>query len=518
MRSIIACASLLAAGCPGTSHERVEPDGGPFARDAGPFGRDAGPRRDAGRPDAPDAAVDRDAGASDRCGDHCGTGMPCDPVRGCAVAGHHCQRSLSEVVGAGTSDPIDGFPGSVELPIFGAGYCTTAPVNRGMRPPSCDLRDDSSCPECSRCASLGVTGGIERTFCARECFPSMTDDACCDGTDGEYTCLLGENYCLDGCRNDDQCRVFRLDSNLDGDIEPPSDAAPPVDRLEYRTSASHRCDTRTDRCVHDGTPGAAAGDACSWDGDCEANGVCFYGDEWNALDSFGYCSKPGCDVPGNSCSGGGKCQRRGFAEGPFLCLQPCEVARNVGDPGDPNHRFAFASGCRPGHRCSWDELSALGSPDGGACVLGNYNPLRTPNIGDACRDDAECYSPFGNGGCDAVLRGDDTSCTVAECAAPGMPSDLCGIDPPGPAIPAATCMAIGAESFCRRTCGAATECGSGSACMPSGIAMMVGIMTAHAICTPFCFGFTEEEADAQCRSGERCGGDFVPGASLGTCS
>ena len=91
-----------------------------------------------------------------------------------------------------------------------------------------------------------------------------------------------------------------------------------VDRLEYRTAANHRCDTNTDRCIHDGTAGAVAGQTCSWDGDCEERGDCIYFEGWHDLadpPGLGYCTKFGCDVPGNACAGGQKCQSRGFGDG-----------------------------------------------------------------------------------------------------------------------------------------------------------------------------------------------------------
>jgi hypothetical protein len=151
-------------------------------------------------------------------------------------------------------------------------------------------------------------------------------------------------------------------------------------------------------------------------------------------------------------------------------------------------------------------------------VLGNYNTVRAPNIGAPCTSDAACYSPFGHGRCDDVLRGDERSCTVLDCAAPGVPSDVCG-DPDGsdPMLGAATCITIGSDSVCRETCLRAATCPAGAACMPADVAMMVGIGAAHAICTPFCFGTTQAEADAQCRPGTTCGGDFVPGMALGVC-
>jgi hypothetical protein len=452
----------------------------------------------------------------------CGTGCPCDPARGCFAPGHECQTNLGGTIGA-SNDPITGFEGSIAAPLFGSGYCTTAPVNLDMNPPSCTVGDDASCPGCATCVSLGTINGIPRTFCARDCVPSLTDDSCPDSARGENTCVLGENYCLDGCTMDDECRVFRVDSDSDGDIEAPPTGAMAVDTLEYRTTANHRCDTATDRCVHDGNPAASAGDTCTWDGECEANGDCIYNTGWHDLAAppgRGYCTKFGCDVAGNACAMGQKCNGRGFG-GTFLCLSPCEVGANVGAPADPGYLFAYARDCRPGHRCFWDGSSPMGSAEGGSCIPGNYNDVRAPNIGETCATDGECYSPLGAGRCLGVLRNDADICTISDCAAPGVPGDVCGADPDGagPMRPAATCMQLDSDSFCRTTCGNAMDCAAETdACIPVADATTAGLAIAHPICTSFCFGATQAAADAQCRPGFTCGGTFAPGTALGTCT
>jgi hypothetical protein len=506
-------------------------------RDAGP-GRDAGPmgdggsrfdagmmiridagRFDAGRPDAGgrDGGPGRDAAPPDPCG----TGYPCTPARGCGAPDHSCQESLGGTIGGEATDAIIGLAGSVDSPLFGPGYCTTALVNLGASPPSCDLFDETSCPECARCETLGAIDGIERTFCARVCTPSVTTDSCPDSPTLTNTCLMGSNFCLDGCTTDDQCRVHRLDTDADGDIEAPATGVMAVDRLNYLMTARHRCDAATDRCIHDGVAAAQAGSTCGWDGECEANGDCIYTPAWHdTAGGRGYCTKFGCDVPGNACAGSGKCQSRGFGDGFSLCLDPCPVATNTGLMTDVNYRFNPAMGCRGGQRCLWDGTSAAGAAAGGGCIPGEYNAVRTNNVGAACTDDSTCYSPFGAGRCLGVLNGDADTCTVIDCAAPGVPADVCGVDPDGAGalLPPATCMTLGADSVCRRTCTRATDCGaSPAACLPADIAAIIGLATATAICSPFCFGDTATEADAQCRTTERCGGGFVAGTALGTC-
>jgi hypothetical protein len=485
--------------------------------------RDGGaPPPDVGRPPPDTGTPPPDTGGGGVCTPgSCGTGCPCDPARGCFAAGHTCQDNLGGSIGS-TTDPIDGFEGSVPAPIFGGGYCTTAPVNIGATPPSCTVGDSASCPSCATCVSLGTVGGIDRTFCARECTPSLTEDECPDSAESANTCLIGDGFCLDGCMGDDECRVFRFDTDGDGDIEAPAMDMTAVDSLEYRATANHRCDAATDRCVHDGNAGARAGDVCTWDGDCEANGDCIYNLGWQdraTPPGRGYCTKFGCDVPGNGCAMGQKCNPRGFG-GTAVCLAPCEVGANEGVETDEGYRFNFASGCRPGHRCMWDGAAAMGAADGGSCVPGNYNDVRVSNIGDACTEDGECYSPLGAGRCIGLLRGDTDTCSVSDCGAPGVPADLCGADPDGagPLAPPATCMQLSTDSFCRVTCATATDCeGETTACMPISSAASLGIGVAHAVCTPFCFGTTQAEADAQCRAGMTCGGAFAPGASFGTC-
>jgi hypothetical protein len=393
-------------------------------------------------------------------------------------------------------------------------------VNLGIAPPSCDLFDEASCPACARCESLGNVGGIERTFCARTCTPSVTTDSCPDSPRGSYTCLMGSNFCLDGCIGDDECRVFRLDSDADGDIEAPEVGATAVDRLNYLATANHRCDLATDRCVHDGRATGQAGTTCGWDGECEANGDCLYDGWHDGGGGRGYCTKFGCDVAGNACAGSGKCQSRGFGDGFSLCLDACQVGRNTGLVTDADYRFHSAMGCRAGFRCLWDGSSAATATDGGGCIPGEYNAVRTNNIGAACTSDATCFSPFGGGRCLGVLAGDAEECTVLDCAVPGMPADVCGADPDaaGPMRAPAVCLELGDDSVCRKTCAVAADCGaSPEACMPADVASLLGLTVSSAICTPFCFGDTVAEADAQCRATERCGDGFIAGTSLGTC-
>ena len=119
----------------------------------------------------------------------------------------------------------------------------------------------------------------------------------------------------------------------------------------------------------------------------------------------------------------------------------------------------------------------------GACVPGVYNDVDMPStIGNACTDDSECYSPLGQGMCDSEF-----DCTVLDCAAPGMPPDVCGTGN--------LCIIVTANlATCLRACDAATDCEEGRACAD----VDGDPMTEEAVCFPFCINNDE------CRVGETC--------------
>jgi hypothetical protein len=299
--------------------------------------------------------------------------------------------------------------------------------------------------------------------------------------------------CLPGCRTDLECQVRRADTNGDGVIDP-YDATynPEGDRLKCETDVRAWCDTATSRCRHEGTPGAQAGDPCTDDFECEADGECLPDDGEESAFPDGYCFKRGCELVGNECAGDGVCQDRAF--GFAACLAPCEVAAT--DPeGD---RFAPSRDCRPGYACFWDGTSG-DVPDNGGCIPANESDVRTPNVGDACGDDAECYSPFGLGQCRDLGAGDH--CTLFDCGAPGMPADVCG--------DAALCAQVSgsAVSLCIATCLTAEDCLAGNGCWDTSVA---GINTGgSAVCFPGCL------EDAHCRATESCVGATM--TSVGQC-
>jgi hypothetical protein len=160
--------------------------------------------------------------------------------------------------------------------------------------------------------------------------------------------------------------------------------------------------------------------------------------------------------------------------------EPADLRTGVEGHGD---------GCRAGYRCHYN-----GGPgaDSGVCVGGNYNDVTTNNIGQTCETNADCYSPFGLGYCiqyqvsnTEVLPG---ICTLFDCAAPGLPTDVCGDK--------SVCVSQGEdtdETNCERTCKDASECGKGFACTDGD-----GDSGTPKTCIPPC------ETDADCRNGEKC--------------
>jgi hypothetical protein len=134
-------------------------------------------------------------------------------------------------------------------------------------------------------------------------------------------------------------------------------------------------------------------------------------------------------------------------------------------------------------------------------VGGEYNAVSNNNIGAACKADSECYSPFGAGRCLRYgLPNNQSSpgiCTVIDCNAPGLPDELCGSGN--------ECVGSSADqTLCVHQCAAASECAAGFACTDDD-----GIPSSAKICYPVC------EADADCRSNERC--KPFPSLMVGQC-
>jgi len=478
------CSALALAGfgCgddgarPMPDRPSIELDGG-MDEDGGGGGTDAGPGVDSGPVD------------------ECDVGDPCTPDRGCPRS-PFCIDEFSGTVGTAGSDEIVGHPEgdtTVSFTSWDEGYCSTVQTIMGG---GCDPNIDDSCGglDCAVCLNAGTdASGNTITLCAASCTPSLTENTCRDG----YNCALGNSACVPGCDTDDECAVYREDTNEDGTIDDgPAEGG--VDRLVYDTDGNWTCDTTTNRCVHDGATGATAGDTCLKDTDCEARGSCL--DEAGTDGDWpgGYCFKLGCDVAGNECAESGVCDDRAF--GIPVCLAPCEVAALT----DDTDIFSSARDCREGYSCFWDGASSAGA-DNGVCIPGNYNDVTTPNIGADCMgDEANCYSPYGMGQC-RDWDGDDgpgpTVCTIFDCGAPGMPSDVCGGD--------AVCAQVSdsATTLCLQSCASAEDCEEGYGCWDTSAA---GITTGG---ETVCFAGCLEDGD--CRSGETCVGASM--TMLGQC-
>jgi hypothetical protein len=435
---------------------------------------DGGPDTDGGPPgDRP--AVDRPPTTT------CDVGDPCDPTRGCPRSPFCIDEFDGEIGGA--ADPIMGLPGGgtgIPYMAWVGGYCSTVEaVDSG----GCDPLDEMACggPECGTCLNSGQVSmtGSPVTYCTRTCAPSLTSNPCRD----TYACILGNNVCVPGCGSDDECRVRRDDTN-DNMLNDPYDAMmnPGGDRLIYDSSTNATCNTATFRCLHDGG-GGEAGDICHNDFDCEQNGDCIPDDGEEGNWPGGYCTKFGCDVAGNECAGDGKCQERGL--GIYLCVQACQVAATT----DPADRFSNARDCRPGYSCFWDGEGGP-VPDNGGCVPGDYNSVTTPNVGSACTDASTCYSPYGLGQCRDFGAGNH--CTLFDCGAPGVPTDVCGTN--------AVCAQVtgSTTTLCIQTCTTAADCLAGNGCWDT---TMAGITTGgESVCFPGCL------ENSHCRTGESCVG------------
>ena len=456
-------------------------------RDSGPrdAGRDSGPRdagRDSGPPPTGCALV----------------GIACDPSTGCASG--ECQDRIDYTYG-GTDDPITGHPmGSTTVEsgyYFRDGYCTPSAINY-VASGGCDPADDTSCGTCATCLSMGVNTTGELSMCLKNCTASLTTRTC---PQTDQQCLLGSDVCIWGCVSDDECAIYRPDTNGNGTI----DAYDPVtnpggDRLTYDTTGGWTCNTTTRRCQHLAPAGANAGDACVRDSQCERYGRCLEAAiGWPG----GYCIKNGCDVAGNACATGGVCDTRAF--GTSVCLAPCTVAATA----TVGNVYSNARDCRTGYACFWDGVSGT-TANNGVCIPGNYNAVRTANTGADCRDafgepdETRCHSPYGLGQCrdwDGPAGAAVPSCTFFDCGAPGVPSTVCGTG--------GVCASVTASvtTLCLETCTSASTCAPGHGCWDTTTA---GIDTGGLrVCFSGCMSSTD------CRVGETCIGGSA--TTLGEC-
>jgi hypothetical protein len=408
----------------------------------------------------------------------CGIGAACTSPCGMGLS---CQGEASFTQG-GTDDPVylpDGGTTSYTIRYFAGGLCTNATLadsaSRLGSPGACNPRPADptpgldGCPACAKCISLG-SDGAGGTFV--QCFPrcelSGTSNPCRAG----YTCDPSSRACLFGCQSDQECQVYRADTDGSG-------GNTTGDRLTLDVAGGASCSPVTGRCTQPGTPGAVAGIRCTLSSECEADGYCVsaYANGWPG----GYCTKFGCDVLG--CAGDATCLDIGAPN--TICAQPCAIGD---DPGDA--AIGATGGdddCRDGYSCEWDKVSPLGARVGG-CIPGNYNSVTTPNVGTACADNAECWSPYGRGAC--IFSGTEATCSVLGCA--NLPDGVCG--------EGNVCLVIDATtSACVRTCTAPETCAaSGGRSSYGCVDLSPGDPDPTRVCWPECL------TAADCNAGFSC--------------
>ena len=447
-------------------------------------GDDDDASRDAGSDAAvSDAAVTQDSGpAAVSMFGPCATDVDCPD-------GTFCDREIP------SSIEISGAPtGMIERPLFPGGSCSPKPLAPFDSTAACD----SSLPQAVQgCGSKGtciLEDLNDETYagCRAACEPSATTSGC--AREG-YTCDFGAKACVEGCRDDVECRVIVRDSNNDGT----------PDTLAYDTMSEAYCDEKTGRCTVDATATVPVGSSCERLDDCSSQGYCLEGARAAGGLDFpgGYCTAVGCDVEGRECPGSGAvCEPLrpwlGSTGTAPLCLQSCEVGAESADLriGASGHGM----GCREGYRCHYN--GGMGTSSG-VCVGGVYNDVTRNNVGEACTSNSDCYSPYGYGVCllytatSARIRASVGSCTILDCNAPGIPDNVCG--PGNECIPFA-----GDLTFCIHNCATADDCPTGYACADED-----ADPTTTRVCFPACL------ANTDCRSNQRC--QVAQGATAGRC-
>lgn len=429
-------------------------------------------------------------GSGDGDGDGEGNvGTRCESDDDC-VGGYACDQEIALV------STVPGLPNGIEdLPsaIFPGGSCTPIPA-APYDPNGLDSCDPLAPVTQQGCGPDGVCDVITidtetLVACRAACEPSATESGC--DVSG-YTCDFTSGACVEGCQSDEECRIVLTDDDGDG----------VADSVVYDDQSEASCDVRTFRCTHPGTAQVDTGEPCERDDDCESDGICI-----SSLQTFsglrfpgGFCSKLGCDVMGRDCSGDGAActavRGRAGVSSSVACMQSCDVGAEDASLvlGPDGH----GEGCRAGYSCHYNGTD---SGSAGICAGGQYNAVTEPNVGMACQTNDECYSPYGYGSCLSLQVGDVVgtgSCSIIDCAAPGLPEDLCG--------PGAECIGLsGDTSFCVQQCEEASKCAPGFACADDDASP-----TTPSICYPAC------AADSECRMGEEiC--QITAGAGVGKC-
>jgi hypothetical protein len=352
----------------------------------------------------------------------------------------------------------------------------------------------------------GITGIQSQADCVADpsvCTPDDCGDAtpadqdACDNPEDNFDDL--DNNGVDGIQTDEDCTddptaCTPADCATVADLDACDNPGENFDNLVYDTESAAICDPATSRCTGaPSDPDASGGDPCTVDSECEAEGFCIAEDPDDGSWAGGSCTKFRCDIAGNECANDGVCQEAGV--GVFACFEGCTVG-GYDTTSEPSTWVVDGSAqdtCRDGYGCFWGGTAAGGTADNGVCLPIEYSEAVTePNIGAACTEDSDCFSPFGNGFCitgDAFPEG---YCSVRNCAAPwfteGTPEDqnVCGGDD--------LCVSFDMDdptfALCLQDCSTADDCTDGLGC----IELSAGGPTA-------CFNC---QTDAECRDGERC--------------
>jgi hypothetical protein len=469
---IAALSGALSAAC-GDDDDSVTP-GADASDDASVPGRDGGFIRDRG---------DNEFGDSCAMSSDCAVGLVCDGEIEVSYAVSGLPQRERDII----------------APRFPNGVCT--PLAAGPFDPtgvsSCvpgGTTDEQGCGDDGVCVPVTVADE-QVVACRRSCDPNAKEP--CGGRFG-YTCDFEARVCIEGCQSDEECRIQLTDADGDGI----------ADALAYDVDSDASCDAESFRCVHEAGEAGSIGDPCARLDDCDAEGLCLDALQTFANTSFpgGYCTKLGCDQPGRECGSGAVCERlrplRSAILTDRLCLQACEVgaepeADRLGSDG-------HGEGCREGYACHYNG----GTGTSGVCIGANYNDVTENNIGTVCESDSECYSPYGLGSCLRLSVGDVDApsgvCTVIDCAAPGLPANVCGAGN--------ECIGLAADiTFCVQTCTKADTCAEGFACADDDAPTVdMGNPLTPNICFPACF------TDSDCRASETCR-EVAVGAGYGSC-
>lgn len=436
--------------------------------------------------------INTDAGPGDAGGDP-DTGVVTDPCTltpgraiGAACSRNSCTSPLTceeEQMGMAPSVLPDLMTAGPMIPVHfnpNGGLCTVA----------CDEEDD--CNDCSTCIGADADGP---GLCQSDCTPTLTDNGGCRNG---WSCSIYNGTCGLSCSNDDFCKITGThDANGDGTI----------DSYVYDPDYPGTCNMTTGRCEVMGTAGAAPGDPCTEDSDCEDNGLCLTGDAWPG----GYCARIGCLWSGFECADGAVCDNRNL--GVNICMQGCTVGAEP--DADALGVAGNGAGCADGFMCSWDGTHGPTDTLNGACLPGNYNDVTVPNVAMACQTAEDCYSPYGGGRC---LWGTDESeglrmtgdrvgsgmCVIQNCAQFMEGSTVVEGLLPGVAATTRVCdfdagercvdFSGGAEipfTLCILTCANASECAPGYGCIEF-------FSDGTRACWPTC------AANADCRTGATC--------------